>query len=271
MFLRIWECISVIKIYTIICKEKQSSNTKLLVAVSVNCLIGMEKNLSPVNIKQNIACIYYASQETEFTEDKKQYSVLSSGRNIIRWKIKNDIQSPQIKLRFDPVDSRIWFILHTFIIKNADGEVVWQLRNEHDYAEYIDILTIKNSEFNQIYYSISDDPQILLKQLPLLPEIIIEAEIEIIKNDSLITIFQNNEKHEMETIREQLNATTEKLITTTAQFETAMAQLDVITAQLENSKAQLSTTKAQLEHTNNQFTGAMSRVNALESSSKAGE
>lgn len=226
-----------------------------------------EKNLSPVNIKQNIACIYYASQETEFTEDKKQYSVLSSGRNIIRWKIKNDIQSPQIKLRFDPVDSRIWFILHTFIIKNADGEVVWQLRNEHDYAEYIDILTIKNSEFNQIYYSISDDPQILLKQLPLLPEIIIEAEIEIIKNDSLITIFQNNEKHEMETIREQLNATTEKLITTTAQFETAMAQLDVITAQLENSKAQLSTTKAQLEHTNNQFTGAMSRVNALESSS----
>jgi hypothetical protein len=114
-------------------------------------------------------------EKKDFTEENTQFSVLNWGKNTIRWVIKGSNQQPVTKLRFDPVDGCHWFSVSGLTIKNADGDIIWQLTPHKPDGEFTDILRVQKGQQQDVYYSTSQDPQIVLQNVPALSELYIEA------------------------------------------------------------------------------------------------
>nr|ANF28855.1 bifunctional glycosyltransferase methyltansferase [Franconibacter pulveris] len=245
-----------------------------------------ERPLAPVTVKHSHACLYFASNGEEFTEQNTHSFILAPGINTIRCQVNGNNQLPITKLRFDPTDSSGWFTIHSLSIKNNHGEVVWQAGADSEDVDYQDILKLQEGMLN-VYYSTSHDPQILLKNVPPLTELYLEAELEIIQNMSLASFLEENNTHPYSPVLKKLNeisaqleetclklAKTDslnndveaKLRQTEDHLDSTTAQLNEKSTQLENIQSQLTAVTSQLTHVNALHAAAMTRINALEAS-----
>ncbi|MDU6684363.1 MAG: glycosyltransferase [Enterobacteriaceae bacterium] len=226
-----------------------------------------ERPLAPVSIKRSRTCIYFASGEKDFTEENTQFSVLNWGKNTIRWVIKGSNQQPVTKLRFDPVDGCHWFSVPGLTIKNADGDIIWQLTPHKPDVEFTDILRVQKGQQQDVYYATSQDPQIVLKNVPALSELYIEAEVELIRESALAEIFKANrtynlmlEQQKLNDVSAKLNETHIELTETTSRLEKTIERLeetarqrDITSEKLEETTQQLNDTSGQLEKTKTQL------------------
>ena len=226
-----------------------------------------ERPLAPVSIKHSRACLYFAFGEEDFAEENTQFSVLNWGKNTIRWAIKGSNQQPVTKLRFDPVDGCHWFSMSGLAIKNADGDIIWQLNSHKANGEYRDILKVQKGQPQDVYYSTSQDPQIVLQNIPALSEMYIEAEVELIRENALAEIFRANKAHNLMLEQKKLNdvsaklhdthieltETTLRLEKTIERLEETARQRDITSEKLEETTQQLDETSGQLEKTRTQL------------------
>lgn len=242
-----------------------------------------ESPLAPVAIRHNLACLYFASDGEEFTEQNTHSFILVPGKNTIRCQVTGNNHLPITKLRLDPTDSTGWFTIHSLSIKNENGDVVWQTGTENNNVDYVDILKLQEGMLD-VYYATSHDPQILLKNVPPLAELYLEAELEIIRNVSLASFLEKNNTHpyspvlkNFNEITAQLEETRLKLVETDSRnkvmevelrhteqhLDSTTAQLNEKNIQLENIQSQLSAVTTQLAHVDAQHAAAMSTINAL--------
>ncbi|MDU4995773.1 MAG: glycosyltransferase [Enterobacteriaceae bacterium] len=226
-----------------------------------------ERPLAPVSIKHSRACVYFAFGEEDFAEENTQFSVLNWGKNTIRWAIKGSNQKPVTKLRFDPVDGCHWFSVPGLTIKNADGDIIWQLTPHKPDVEFTDILRVQKGQQQDVYYATSQDPQIVLKNVPALSELYIEAEVELIRESALAEIFKANrtynlmlEQQKLNDVSAKLNETHIELTETTSRLEKTIERLEetarqreITSEKLEETTQQLNDTSGQLEKTKTQL------------------
>lgn len=242
-----------------------------------------ESPLAPVTASHSLACLYFASDGEEFTEQNTHSFILVPGKNTIRCQVTGNNYLPITKLRFDPTDSTGWFTIHSLSIKNENGDVVWQPGMENNNVDYVDILKLQEGMLD-VYYATSHDPQILLKNVPPLAKLYLEGELEIIQNVSLASFLEENSTHPYSLVLKNLNEasaqleeTSLKLVETDSRnkvmeaklrhteehLDSTIAQLNEKSIQLENIQSQLSAVTTQLAHVDAQHAAAMSRINAL--------
>jgi glycosyltransferase involved in cell wall biosynthesis len=126
------------------------------------------------------AALYYATDDDpEFSEDRCLVRAVSSGRNQLDLPLPVTADVP-VRLRFDPLDRRGAYVLHSLVLFDRVGQVAWSWPEAGDGVELVEInLTPSLAGAGRIVAYTGDDPQICIE----LPRSIAERRVAMVRVD----------------------------------------------------------------------------------------
>ncbi|MCY1390090.1 Ubiquinone biosynthesis O-methyltransferase [compost metagenome] len=142
------------------------------------------QHLTPIPMMQ--ACIYFSSNDQEFTEGNSLKHPLTKGRQNIKFKISTTSEAID-RLRFDPIAQPHWFSLHDIRITDQNNQILWHLSDAPEKISLIGIHRALTSTNGSLYYAESHDPQILIPFSPQKSEIFILIDIELLESPQIAT------------------------------------------------------------------------------------
>ncbi|MFJ2428959.1 glycosyltransferase [Pseudomonas sp. NPDC087804] len=105
-----------------------------------------------------LAILYFGTAEGDFVETAKSTQVLQHGRQSISFDLTHRSEN-QCLLRFDPVNAKEAFIIHSITIISS-SETIWASQN--DFINFSGVSFVPGDHDGLLFVSLNDDPNILL-------------------------------------------------------------------------------------------------------------
>ncbi|QXA74619.1 glycosyltransferase [Klebsiella aerogenes] len=175
--------------------------------------------------------LYYRNGEQEFTQLQSSSFNLKFGQTVSHSLDVSVNPNEKHYLRLDPSETSGWILIENLQVKDREGHVQWSLKDGT--ASYVDLCEVCALEQGVLYYSNSNDPQILIPQVFIGQQITVNVSLQMAAPDVVAqALAERIRSHALtESELSQLQQAQQKL---TAELLELKAKVDSQNAQLAN-------------------------------------
>lgn len=135
------------------------------------------------------ASLYFASADEEYSEGSALRQQIRPGRQQLCFTI-DQAQGAIARLRLDPVDQPTWMVIHDIVVLNSQQETLWRFSEAPDQALRADIQEIFPGQDANLFYSIGNDPYLLVPQVfPAQAGLEVRVDLELLNKQQVVAQF----------------------------------------------------------------------------------
>jgi GT2 family glycosyltransferase/2-polyprenyl-3-methyl-5-hydroxy-6-metoxy-1,4-benzoquinol methylase len=174
-----------------------------------------------------------------------------------------DHTDEQIHLRLDPSETIGWVLIYDLKIKNKKGEILWSLDDER--ADCVNLSRVGVLDNGVLYYSNSNDPQIIIPYIVCDNNITIEANLKLVETSTVVkamaeNLLKTDAFYHLEHTNQVLEQSHQLLERSSQQLKQSYQQLEQSQQKLQ---AELLEVKSKLESQNIQLANYVDHIQIL--------
>nr|QED89916.1 bifunctional methyltransferase/glycosyltransferase [Klebsiella pneumoniae] len=159
-----------------------------------------------------------------------------------------------VYLRLDPSETSGWILLNNLTVKNQQGKVLWS--SDDASGDYINLSRVGALNNGVLYYSSSNDPQIIVPVAFTDGALTVDADMELVSSSTVAkamaeNTLQSDRFRELAWTYQQLEASQQQLEVSQQQLEVEMLELK---SKLESQNIQLANYAGHIQVLNNTIT-----------------